>query len=139
MSCQSAGGEFLGRQAPGDAGIVDEDVEPAEGGMGFGDDGGDRRLVGDIEGEGRRLAACRRDFIGDGFRRAAVDVGDRDAGARRGERGRRDPADAGAGAGDQRCVAVDAKEIEDIEGVGHDFHQNSGSGVSAPRVGCRAA
>ena len=116
---QSVGVEFHGRHALRRAGIVDEHVEAAEGGDRLADDADDSPLVGDVEGPGPRASAGRDDFRGDGLRRGAVDVGDRDGRAGLGQGERRRAADAGARTGDERRLAVEAEEIEDTWSEGH--------------------
>jgi hypothetical protein len=86
------------------AGVVVQDVEPAEmagrgldgarDAVGIGDIGRDRDRA--IAGEMRALLARRR-----------IDLGDRDAGALAGEQDRGGAADPGARAGDQRHLAFE--------------------------------
>ena len=117
---QSADFELDGGDPLCRAGVVDEHVEPAEDRGGLADDADDGPFVGDVEGPGPRASAGFGDLSGDRHRRRGVDVGDRHGRARLGEGKRRGAANPGAGAGDERRIAVKAEEIEDAWNEGHD-------------------
>ena len=84
-----------------DAGVINEDVEGGERSEGLPNSG----FVGNIEdhgGGGGKLA-------GEGFRGAAIDIGDGDAGAGRGQHAASGGADPAGSAGDQRFTAIEPK------------------------------
>src|SRR5688500_16817679 len=91
------------------AGVVDEDVEPAELLDGLGDGPFAETLVADVAGDGNRLAAF---LLDDGLRLLRVvvlaQIEDRDVGAFPREQGGDRPADAAVGSGDQRDLALQA-------------------------------
>src|SRR5579883_279129 len=92
-----------------DAGIVDDDVEPAEARRCRLDDAKDGRAIADIEDKGARLAARRGDLPGNALRRLAAAIGDRNGGSRESEEPGDGGTDAASRAGDQRDLAVEAK------------------------------
>ena len=90
----------------GDAGIVDDDVEPAELGDGARDhrvDAGDIAAIG-LDRDRPPVVAGR--FDRGPVRRGAVDIGGRDGGAGFGHRQRRRPADPRARAGHQHDLVL---------------------------------
>ena len=94
------------------AGVVDQDVQPAELGRGSRDGGLE---LPELEGVGRddkRPAAALDDLRRDRFEVRNRPGGERDVRARIGERERDRGADAFAGAGHQRDLAVEAEPIE---------------------------
>ncbi len=105
------GGErqLLRRCAPDDAGIVDQDVEPAiaprDGGKPF----DDRRLVGDIEDLNRGLGAVRAQLLHHRLGGRGIDVVDGDRRPRRTKPERTGAAKATARPRHQRHLAVEAK------------------------------
>src|SRR5205823_4156467 len=99
----------LRRFADIDAGVVDENVDPAELTLDALDHGGDGGLVGDVGDDGHRLAAALFELgdCRDRFRFIASDDGNRGAGLRQ-------PAchaepDATIAAGDDRDLAAEIK------------------------------
>ena len=89
------------------AGVVDQDVDRAEPGLGRGDRGGDLRPVGDVAEEGFGGEACGRDAGRDLARRIEVEVEHRDLGAFRGKAARRRPADPAPAASDHDDLACE--------------------------------
>ena len=106
---------IVDRDAHGDAGIVDDDIEPAEMRRDVVDDIGDVVAVGDIERPGFCRAAACCDLAGDGLRGLGADIGDGDIGAVGREHKRRGAAHAAGGAGDKNGQAFDrAAELFEI-------------------------
>ena len=104
----------------GAAGIVVQDVQPAEMLHGLLDRRSDAALVGYVGGDGEALSASAGDLLRDGFPGGRIDLGGGDAGAFRGHRPRRSAADAGAGTGDQRDLAFKAAHILTSPSIRHD-------------------
>ena len=98
---------IVDRDAHGDTGIVDDDVEPAEMLGDFVHDRSDVVTVGDIERPGFGGLTFCRDVAGNGLRRLGADVGDRDLGAFGGEHPRGGAAHAAGGAGDENAQTLD--------------------------------
>jgi low temperature requirement protein LtrA len=97
--------QFLNQAADGDAGVVEDEVEPAVLGCDLVHECGYRVRVADIEDRRAHLPAFCGDRARDHFRSRLVDVSDHDRRAARGERtdeGRADPRPA---AGDDRDAA----------------------------------
>ena len=85
------------------AGVVDQDVDPAEAGERVGDDALDVGALGDVAADQQRFAARRLDLARDCFRGfLAGVVVNHDLAALRRERARGGGADAGRRAGDER-------------------------------------
>ena len=77
----SASVERVRRLADVDAGIVDEDVDPAEIALDALDHGGDGGLVGDVGDDGDRLGAAALEFGDRRLRLRFIASDDRNAGA----------------------------------------------------------
>jgi hypothetical protein len=95
-------GEVHDVRPPGDAGVVDEHVDPAEGGGDLADHPVDAGQVADVGGDRQAPPAPGRDAGGGLLGGGPVDVGDCHVRAGIGERQRRGVADPLAGAGDDR-------------------------------------
>ena len=78
------GGERYRRNVRAERGVVDEDVEAAEGFERAGDHGGDRCVVGDVDAQRVRAPARGTDRLCDRF--AVLEIGNHDAGAGGAER-----------------------------------------------------
>ncbi len=81
-------------------GVVDQDINMAEGANGKGDEEIHISLVGDVGGDGQGFAAPGFDFVSQGFKLMSISSGQDDAcpGLSKGQG--RGPADAPAGSGD---------------------------------------
>jgi hypothetical protein len=103
--------EGLGRLVGGvgrwglDAGVVERDVEPAEGVDRALDQGGDLVLVGDIAADTERSIAGGGQLVGGGTKRLVVDVGEHNGSTRFGEGLGGGQPHPGAGPGDQGDLA----------------------------------
>ena len=105
------------RDAHRDAGIVDDDIEPAEMRGDGADDGVDVVAVGDIERPGFCAAAAGRDLVRNGLRAIGGIVGDGDVGAFGREHLRGGAAHAAGGAGDENGQSLD--RTAELFEVGH--------------------
>ena len=103
------------RDAHGDAGIVDDDIEGAEMGGDVVDDLNDVVRLCDVECPCLcRTAGCG-DLAGDGLGGPGIDIGDGDIGALGCEHERGGAAHAAGGAGDENGQALDrAAELAEI-------------------------
>ncbi|MGY3424823.1 hypothetical protein ACVWZW_005298 [Bradyrhizobium sp. F1.13.4] len=99
-------GLVVDRDADGDAGIVDDDVEPAEMRSDVADHALDLAAVGNIELPGFRSSAACRDLLRHGQRTLLVIVGDGNVGALSGEHACRRASHAAGGAGDENSQAL---------------------------------
>ena len=100
-------GHLLDRRVPGVAGIVDDDVEPAEGvGCSSHEAVGKARL-GDAAVDRDGIATRRPDLVGNGVTRRGIKIVDDDARALAGELERNGPSDAAPGSGDQRDLSFE--------------------------------
>src|SRR5262249_22260043 len=103
------------RDAHGNAGIVDDDIEATEMRGHFADHVGDVVAVGDVERPGFRRTSCCHDLVGDDARGICTDVGDGDLGAVGRVHTRGSAAHAAGGAGDEDGQAFDrAAELLEI-------------------------
>ena len=96
-------------------GIVDEDVDTAEFGLGGSGHGGDGGLVRDVGAKTERLSASGSDFCGDGLGAVFIDVGNDNGGAGCREAqgiGAADRITASAGAGNDGHFAVEAELVD---------------------------
>jgi hypothetical protein len=94
-----------GAHAVHDPGVVDQDVQAAEGRDGGGHDLIHHVLLAQVTGHRDGRAACRPDLLRHGLGAPGVEVGDQDLGALAGEPQSRGPAYAGTRAGDDdACV-----------------------------------
>ena len=106
---------IVDRHAHGNAGIVDDDIEPAEMGGDVVDDRRDIVAAGDVEPPGFCNFAARRDFGGYGFGAVGGKIGDRDLGALGGEHARGGAAHAARSTGDENGQSPDrAAELFEI-------------------------
>ena len=100
------------RGGAGDAGIADEDVEPAVALVQRGAEPGDAVEIGEVERHQRCAAAVFADLVVEFFQ-AALRARDRnDVRAGPGQRARRGIADAARGAGDERDTGGEGLVIE---------------------------
>ncbi|HEV2785705.1 MAG TPA: hypothetical protein VGV67_04900 [Solirubrobacteraceae bacterium] len=102
----SAGSSAAGRWGL-DAGVVEREVDPAEGVHRAVHEGGDLGLVGDVAGDAERLITGGGQLVGGGAQRLLVDVGEHDGRPRGSEGAGGLEAHAGARAGDERDAAVE--------------------------------
>ena len=109
-----------------DAGVVDEQVDAAEGLAGGGEGALHVALAGHVHRHGERLAAGVLDLADHRLRLVGrADVVDRHRGAVRGELEADPLADARVAAGDERAAAVEQARIGGVQGEGSVGHSSS--------------
>ena len=106
-------GELREPVAVGDAGIVDDDIDGAERGLGAIERAGDLRGIRHVEGDRDGNAAMRRDLGGKRLQPVDATGGDGDLGAGARERQREVAAETGRCAGDERHLAVERERLID--------------------------
>jgi hypothetical protein len=103
------------------AGVVDEDVDLAEGGSGVGDKFLNAGVIADVEREGCCAAAEGFHFAFERGKRIDVAAGEDEIGASFCESAREMLAEAAAGAGDDGNLASEIEKIFTGSGIGHFF------------------
>ncbi len=122
-------------QASEDAGIADEDVEPAEALIEGWPERVDRLAIFQIEGNEARLAAVRLDLVVYGLERFLRPREQQHVRAFAGERTRRGTSDAARGAGDERDTILETQFVQPTSARNESCFCWGGPSRSRSRVG----